>query len=187
MRRGGIRIGINQEKTLLLLAAGVALVISKSPLRQWRLLHQAGEEWSRINQRGLQYAIRRLYQSRLVKEDVHQDGSVTLTLTDAGIERTLHFSLDGMKLKKPKRWDHKWRMILFDIPEDKKQLRDAFRWHLKRLEFYEYQKSVFIHPYECKDELDFLIEFYHARKFIRYIIADYLDNELHIRSHFHLS
>ncbi len=57
---------------------------------------------------------------------------------------------------------------------------------LKKLEFYELQKSVFIHPFDCKDEIDFIIEFFEARPFIRFAIIESIDNELHLKKIFDL-
>ena len=92
-----------------------------------------------------------------------------------------------MKIKKPVQWDNKWRVVVFDIPEKIKKAREAVRECLKNLGFYEFQKSVFVHPYNCKDEIEYLIEFYDLRKFIRFIVAESLDNELHIKKHFGLN
>ena len=96
------------------------------------------------------------------------------------------YNLNEMAIKKPKRWDGKWRIVLFDIPEKIRKTRDIFRHHLNQLEFYEFQKSVFVHPFDCHDEIDYLIEFYNARKFVRFIVAESLDNELHLKKKFNL-
>jgi len=67
-----------------------------------------------------------------------------------------------------------------------KKVREAFRYHLKRLGFVELQHSVFITAFKCHDEIEYLIEFYNARRFVRYIEADYVDNELDIKRKFDL-
>ena len=54
-------------------------------------------------------------------------------------------------------------------------------------DFFEYQKSVFVQPYDCKNEIEYIIEFYNIRKYVRFIIADSLDNELHLINHFKLN
>src|SRR3990167_2211250 len=65
------------------------------------------------------------------------------------------------------KWDKKWRVVIFDIPEKSRMARDALRRKLKELEFRELQKSVFVHPYECKKEIDFIIEFFNLRHYVR--------------------
>ena len=181
------KLGKNQKRILLLLSAGVALSFATSPKSYWKVVGSVAKEWRAINRRALREAIQKLYESKLVSERHHSDGTISLIITEAGKKKILRYSLDSLSVKKPVRWDRKWRMILFDIPEKHRKLRDAFRFHLKRMDFIEFQKSVFVYPYECKDEVDFLIEYYQARKYIRYIIAESMDNELALRTHFHLS
>jgi len=107
-------------------------------------------------------------------------------LSDKGKEKALTYNLDKIKIKKPVQWDGKWRVVLFDIPESQKKVREALRFHLKNMDFFEFQKSVFIHPFECRDEIDYLIEFYNIRPFVRFIIGESVDNELHLKKHFNL-
>lgn len=180
------RIGTTQKKILLLLAAGVGIALSRSPRAPFRIIKYTAKEFTRIKQEQLQLSIRRLYETKLVDVKDHPDGSVTLVLNDEGRKRALTCKLDEMKIPQPKQWDRKWRIILFDIPEEQRKLRDALRKHFKVLGCYEFQKSVFVHPFECRNEIDFLIEFYHARRFVRFIVASEIDNELHLKSIFHL-
>lgn len=181
MSRG---LGKTQQKILLLLLGGLALGLSGSPRQYFKIIKCIGDDWKKINNRALRNAIRGLYQSKLIKEKQNKDGTTTIVLTENGKNKALTFDLDNMKIKKPLEWDKKWRVALFDIPENRKKIRDALRYHFKRLGLYEFQKSVFVHPYDCKEEIDFLIEFYDIRKFVRFMIADSLDNELHLKQHF---
>ncbi|MBU1159609.1 MAG: hypothetical protein ABIJ28_03635 [Patescibacteria group bacterium] len=178
--------GVNQQKILLLLFGGIALGLSGSPKKYFQILDSIAKEWKEIDRRVLKRAIKKLYESKLIKEKENPDGTITLILTDKGKQKALTYNIDEMKIKKPKQWDNKWRMVLFDIPEKIKGIREAIREHLKNLGFYEFQKSVFVHPYDCKNEIEYIIEFYNIRKFVRFIIADSLDNELHLKHHFDL-
>ena len=89
-----------------------------------------------------------------------------------------------MNIKRPEVWDKKWRIVIFDIPEKHKRAREAMRGHLKRLGFYKLQKSVFLLPFQCKNEMDFIIEYYNIRPYVRLILADNVDNEFHLRKIF---
>ena len=75
---------------------------------------------------------------------------------------------------------------MFDIPEILKKVRDTFRYQLKKLGFIELQRSVFILPFECKNEIEYIIEFYNIRKHVRFIEANQIDNELHLKHKFQL-
>ena len=54
------------------------------------------------------------------------------------------------------KWDYKWRIVLFDIPQEFHNERNLFRRKLKSLGFQMLQKSVFIFPYSCEKELGYL-------------------------------
>lgn len=180
------RKGEIQRKILLLLLGGLALGLSGSPRQSFRTLDKIAKEWKLINDQKLRRSIRALYESKLIKEIENKDGTITLILTDKGKQKALTYNLDEMEIKVPKVWDRKWRIVLFDIPEKLKQGRDIIRFHLKRLDFFEFQESVFVHPFDCQKEIEYLIEAYQMRRFVRFIVADFIDNELHLKKHFKL-
>ena len=125
-----------------------------------------------------------LYDSKLIDMEELADGRVKITLEDGGKKKALEYKLEEMEIKKPAKWEGKWRMVLFDIPHKKKKAREALRFHLKRLGFYPYQKSAFIYPYDCQNEIDFLIEFYQIRPYVRQLVISEIDNDFHLRKIF---
>lgn len=183
MSRG---LGGTQKKILLLLFGGVALGLSGSPKRYFQIIESIGKEWKEVERQSLRRAIKRLYEAKLIDEKQNSDGTITIVLSENGKRKVLTYDLEKMEIKKPKQWDRKWRVVLFDIPDSRKKLREILRLHLKNLGFYEFQESVFVHPYDCKDEIDYLIEFYGIREFVRFMIAESIDNELHLKNHFQL-
>ena len=188
MKLGGklSRLGPNHQKILLLISSGVALSLSKSSRTHFRIIKETSKEWQKISDRALNMAITSLYKSKLISEQAHPDGSTTMLLTQKGKERTLRYNIETIELLKPQKWDMKWRLVTFDVPEKKRKARDALRGVLKNLGFYEYQKSVFIYPYHCQNELDYVIEFYKLRPYVRTVVATSIDNDLHIRQIFNL-
>lgn len=180
------RLGPIQQKIILLLLGGVGLSLSRTPKQYFRVTKGVSKEWKKINKQSLEKAILNLYKSKLISERENSDGSFTMVLTDKGKQKAITFNIDSMEIKKPKVWDKKWRIVLFDIPEKYKPAREVLRETLKRLGFYEYQKSVLIYPYECQSEVDFVVEYFEIRPWVRFIIASTLDNELHLRKIFNL-
>ena len=174
-----------KEKIFLLLLAGLSLGFTYSPYRQWKILKTAAKEWKRIDERKLREEIKKLYQTQLVEMKENPDKSYTLILTEKGKLKALTYHFQAMKIKK-KNWDGKWRLIVFDIPEKMRRARDALREKLKELGFYELQKSVFVFPYECKDEIEFIVEFFNLRQYVRYGVLESIDNNLHLRKIFKL-
>ena len=177
-------MGSFQKKILLLLAAGVSLGLSYTPKRRYRVFRELGKEWEKINTNTLRRAIESIYKNKLIDYKENVDGSLKMILLEKGRQKTLEYKLEEIEIKKPEYWDKKWHIILFDIPTDKVKLGNSLRYHLKRLGFYQYQKSVFIYPYKCDDEIDFLIEFHKLRPYVRKITAIDLDNDLHLRKIF---
>lgn len=174
-----------KQKILLLLLAGITLGFTYSPKKQFRILKGLGRAWRKIDEEKLKRDIRELYRSRLIEAKENPDGSFSYKLTDNGKIKALTFHFQEMKIREHP-WDGKWRIVIFDIPEKLRKGRDALREKLKDLGFYEFQKSVFVFPHECRDEIDFLIEFFELRKYVRYGVLESIDNDLHLRKIFHL-
>ena len=175
-----------KKKILLLLLGGVLLGFSYTPYQQRRVLKEIGKEWKRIDREKLKKDIYSLYKSKLLTTKQNPDGSYTYVLSDKGKSKALTYNFAKMRIPKHK-WDKKWRLVAFDIPEDYRKGRDALREKLRELGFIELQKSVFVVPYECKNEIEFLIEFFGVRKHVRYGVLESIDNDLHLRKIFKLS
>jgi len=90
---------------------------------------------------------------KLVKDGfiivVNDDGEKKLELTAKGenfLEKgRLLAELDN------KKWDKKWRIVIFDIWEKRRKVRDQLRMELIGLGFQKMQNSVWITPYDCGD------------------------------------
>ena len=180
------RIGNIKKKVLLLLLAGLALGLTRSPKKHWWILKQIPKEWRKENRQALERAINSLYISHLIQEKQNRDGTTTLVLSENGKHKTLRFNIDKMEIKKPAVWDKKWRIVMFDVPEKLKRLRDSLRLHFQEIGLIELQKSVLVFPYPCNKEIEFILEFYNARKHVRFILAEKIDNQLHLMKKFNL-
>jgi len=178
-------ISFIKQKILLSLMAGLAIGLTYTPKKHLQIIKGLQKEWKKINQKKLEKEIQALYRSKLIQLKENPDETFTMILTERGKSRILKYHFDQMKIEK-RNWDEKWRMVIFDIPEKIRKGRDALREKLKKLGFYELQKSVFVFPYECKDEIDFLIEFFNLKRYVRYGILEKIDNDLHLRKVFGL-
>lgn len=176
-----------KRKALLLLQAGVALGLTHSPKTHFFIFRELKREWEKINRQYLYRIIREFKYERLVDWKEQDDGSIKVVLTEKGEEWALQFNFEEMKIKEPASWDGKWRVVLYDIPEKRKKAREALRKKIKELGFYEMQKSVFVFPYHCRDEIDFVIEFFEVRNFVHYGEMMNLSNEARLKMHFNLS
>ncbi|MDP4001208.1 MAG: hypothetical protein Q8P83_03130 [bacterium] len=109
---------------------------------------------------------------------IGQKGEKTIIrLTKKGKSRVLKYNFEKIKIETQKRWDKKWRIIIFDIPELHKSARIAFMRKLREIGFSMFQKSVWIIPYPCEDEIDFIKEIYGITQHVNLIIAEKIDKE----------
>lgn len=175
-----------KQKLLILLRGGLALSLTRVSRKYFIDVKKIPAELRSLDQRYLYRMIREFEKDRLVDFKEREDGTVRIVLSEQGRKRALIYHIERMGIQKPKRWDGKWRMVIFDIPEKRKSARDALRLKLKDLGFQELQHSVHIVPYNCKDEIDFLVEFFELRLWVYYVEVDTLSNEARWINHFHL-
>lgn len=98
---------------------------------------------------------------------------IYIRLTEKGRRKAGWLQIDRLAIKRPRKWDKKWRIVIFDISQLKKLYREAFRGRLKELGFRPLQKSVWVHPFECRDEIELLRDFFGlSEKELRFIISE---------------
>lgn len=181
------RRSVLQKKIILLLSAGLALGLTRNPNQYFRVIRETAKELNEINKGSFERAINSLYRSKVVSTKKNYDGTLTLVLSKEGERLALTYDIENMCVKRPASWDGKWRIVMFDVPEKFKRTRDSIRMHLKGMGFYEFQKSVFVHPYPCAKEIEYIMEFYEARKFVRFIVATDIDNALELKRYFRIT
>ena len=103
-----------------------------------------------------------------------EKGLIKIEITNKGKTRLLEYDYDNIEIKKPK-VDGKWRLIIFDIPEQRKRDRDALRRKLIELGFTRLQDSVFASPYPCKDEIDFLANYLNISDFVTLAVIEKIE------------
>ena len=75
---------------------------------------------------------------------------------------------------------------MYDLPIRFKKARDAFRFKLKDLGFFQFQKSAWIYPYPCEGEILFVADFYGVRKHIEILEVSKVLDETKLKVHFGL-
>ncbi len=131
-------------------------------------------------------SLKAIKRDRLI--DFKEDGKFSkIVITSRGKEKLLRYNLDDLEIEKPKRWDGVWRIVTFDIPESKKSARNALRSKLKELGFRQLHKSVFIYPYPCLSEVQFIEEIFMVGPYINFIEAKKVEGDEWLRSEFNLS
>jgi CRISPR/Cas system-associated endoribonuclease Cas2 len=109
-----------------------------------------------------------------------------LKLTPEGEKIIRRIELINYKIEKPRKWDKKWRVLIFDIKECKRNTRDRIREILTLIGFVRLQNSVWVYPYDCEDLINLTKADSAIGRELLYIVADRIENEKALLNHFKL-
>ena len=109
-----------------------------------------------------------------------------LEITDRGRKYLDFINADEFVMPKPKKWDKKFRLVIFDIKEERRGDRRKLRVFLKKIGFMRLQHSVWVYPYDCEEAVALLKAELHIGKDLLYIIADAIEYDTPLRKHFRL-
>lgn len=89
-------------------------------------------------------------------------------LTDKGMLKVLpmikpHLAKDGLM-----------RVLVFDVPEDRRLLRDRFRRHINLLGFQMHQKSVWVSKYDCEKWLLKIADYHGVKNYVSLYIGEHI-------------
>lgn len=87
-------------------------------------------------------------------------------------------------VRRNEKWDKSFRLVMFDVPEDKKNTRDVIREQLEKIGFIQIQKSVFMYPFDCKQQIDALCYLCNAKQYIKYMVVKITGGEEEIIEEF---
>ncbi|MDP3646001.1 MAG: CRISPR-associated endonuclease Cas2 [bacterium] len=123
---------------------------------------------------------------RLMKQGLIKYEKGFVRLTSAGETALRALELQSYSQKRPRRWDSKWRVLIFDIPEYRKGLRDKIRRTLESIGFIRLQNSVWVYPYDCEDLITLLKADFRIGKDLLYLIVDSIEGDRNLRVSFQL-
>ena len=176
---------VKTREILKLLAAGAVIALSfVIPVAPMALAPFVIDS-NKYNRKRFNQTIGRLNTQKLI-EISEESGQTVVKITDEGRVRALRYKLMEMEIKRPQTWDKKWRIVIFDIPEKYKRMREIFRQHLKLLGFYPLQKSVWVHAFSCFDEIEFLRQIYHVGVDVTYVVAERIERAEELKDRFDL-
>ena len=141
--------------------------------------------FTKEEQKDARVAFARLKHEKSIKQKQNYDGSVLVSLSEKGKIRALNLIFRRLGTRKEK-WDGKWRMVSFDIPDYCTKGRKALVYRLKSGGFYELQKSLFVYPYDCEKEIRALIKLFKIEKYICFALLESIDNKDNLLHHFKL-
>ena len=131
--------------------------------------------------------IKRLQSRDLIDFEELPDGQIKMVLKSNSKKIILKYDIDNMKLKKSHLWDRNWRLVVFDIPNDKRVASSAFSGKLKDLGFYRLQKSVYLCPFPCEKEVEFIASIFNIREHILILNVSNFEGDKKLKHHFKLN
>jgi DNA-binding PadR family transcriptional regulator len=180
------------KDVLLLLTTGTVIAASflmpgapllLKPLTT-RLKEQEEKEWKKYNPYRLKQMLKRLQKQKLV-EVTSVNGEQLVTLSEKGKTKVLKFRLELLSLEE-KKWDGKWRIVIYDILSKKYNQRALFHRVLKQMNFYQLQRSVYLTPYRCYDEVEYLRQVCGVGSEVLVLTISGLENEQAYKEYFGL-
>lgn len=179
------RLRTFQKALLIATVGGVMVAIGAVPDFNKILKHLL----NRKNDARFRYqantALRRLAVQGLITFE-ERGGKRYARITEAGEQMLELESLREKNAQKPKRWDGRWRVVLFDIPERRRAVRNQLRKFMQEFGFVRLQDSVWIYPYDCEDTIALAKANFRIGVDALYMIAEQLERDKHLREHFSL-
>jgi Phenylacetic acid-responsive transcriptional repressor len=167
--------------------AGIGLAFSYSPFQQYRLIRGVSKEWRQINRHALRRAIDAFEKEGILEMVRRADGEYDVVLTTKGTLFAQITCFDALvEHPRPERWDGVWRVVMYDVPEHSAQFRRELCVKLAKIGFFEYQRSVFVYPYPCLEQVRMLQDLYDAHRYVRYAEATHIDADKALRVFFGL-
>ncbi len=113
------------------------------------------------------------------------DKGKQVIITEKGKKQALVYDLEKLKVKSGS-WDGQWRMIFFDIEELQRRKRDELRKYLKQLGLMQMQESVWISPWEVRDEIKYLREILDVADGVKWGLLSEIENSEELKEWFKL-
>lgn len=166
--------------------SGVVLVAAIAPNALAQLKHLPAMKRARLRYRA-RTTLGRLAMQGLIKFEM-RGGKSYARITSAGREALL-FEEQKVSLhdKKKRRWDKRWRIIIFDIPERRRKVRDRLRMTMRELGFARLQDSVWVYPYDCEDLIALLKAHLKIGAAVLYMVVEHIENDKHLQEQFSLN
>lgn len=171
---------------VLALASAPVLVLGAAVMGNALQCFKMFKGSSKYSKKQIRSAINSVKRQKLIEYIADKNGKTIVKITKKGEARLRAFDIELMKINTPKKWDGKWRLVMFDIPMRFTKGREALRYHLKELGFFQFQKSAWVYPYPCEDEIIFIADFFGIGKHVEVLTVENILREEKIKRYYNL-
>ncbi len=99
-------------------------------------------------------------------------GQLEYRLTARGWDMFERIQIKDLTIETPTRWDHRWRVVAFDLPAEYGAQRRQMLKQLHRLEFYKLQDSLWVHPFDCEKQIGVLLSYLRIEQFVTFMVVE---------------
>lgn len=140
-----------------------------------------------VEEEKIKKSLKSLEQREIISLE-EKNNNVFVRLKDKNNSLVIKYSIKALFdfKKKEKKWKGKWFIVFFDVPKIQNNKRDYLRLYLLKIGFIKYQQSVYIFPYECQKEVLLIKKVVEGAKYMKYIVAEKIENEDTIKQYFGL-
>ena len=124
------------------------------------------------NEQAVRVAVSRMMKQGLLQSEKKGNKSY-YELTERGVSRINEAAKRIYKLD-PHNWDGKWRIIMYNIPEEKRQLRDEFRKELQWSGFGNLANGCWVSPNNFEKEINLLISKYQIEEYVQLFLSKHI-------------
>lgn len=167
-----------------LVISGVVLIAAANPYFGIKAVGLIQKELKRRKWRQFRDDLYYLRRNGLIDVEQNTDGSYMVKTTKAGRERVKKYDLDNLSIEVPKKWDGNWRLVVFDIPAKKYKARSALLGKLKEFGFVMFQRSIWAHPFKCKNEVAVVGKAFEVERYIQQITCHDISGGEYLRRDF---
>jgi phenylacetic acid degradation operon negative regulatory protein len=132
-----------------------------------RLLKEFGH-----NEQVVRVSVSRMMKNGLLQSEKKGNKSY-YSLTPRGVSRVDEAARRIYKLTSHE-WDKKWRVIMYNIPEEKRQIRDELRKELMWIGFGSLSNGCWVSPNNFKKEINLLISKYEIEEYVHLFLSEYV-------------
>lgn len=133
--------------------------------------------WKHMDKRARERELRRVVSYMKTNHLLKGDYKHGLKVTDKGLKRLEKAKIYNLRVRSVDKWDGRWRLVIYDIPESHKQGRNALTGKLNRLGFYQLQRSAWLHPFPCRTVITELTAYYKVNSHVSYLLVSKIDNQ----------
>lgn len=171
-----LTIGILGFVTVGAIAGNAVQLLKYTPL---------GDRKRKIKNYELNRSVKRLLDRGFLQKKLRKNIE-HLELTDKGQKLILKYELESLAKVKPPKWDKKYRVVIFDISENRRGIRDRLRVTIRGFGFIQLQQSVWIYPYPCQDIIELLKKYLEIQGEVIYMTVDSIEDDEWLKENFGL-